>query len=225
MDMKSRWKDIQSRIDQACSRSGRDPRGVTVLAVTKNTDNDGIYEAESLGITEMGENRMQQARQRLRAFPHIRWHFIGPLQTNKVRYCRDFVLIHSLDRWKLAQSLQSRAEKWDKTVHVLIQVNPAGEPQKHGLDIREAPEFIEQVVGQYPLLKVDGLMAMAPFVDDPQEVRPLFREVAKLQNRLQSKGYALPVLSMGMTNDYEVAVEEGATLVRIGSALFREEET
>ncbi len=223
MEIYDRWTHIHNRIRQACIRVDRNPDDVTVLAVTKNADDAAVAAARDLGILHMGENRIQQARRRRQAFPDIHWHFIGTLQTNKVKYCRDFALIHSLDRWRLAEALNRQAERWKTPIAVLVQVNPGGEEQKHGLATDEARRFVHQVAAECPHLTVRGLMSMAPFVEDPETVRPVFRWVKQLQSQLQADGFEVPVLSMGMTNDYEVAVEEGATLVRIGSALFREE--
>lgn len=223
MDISERWNHIQHKVQMACERVGRDPDEVTVLAVTKNASDAMVAAARELGIRDMGENRIQQARQRLADFPEIHWHFIGTLQTNKIKHCRDFVLIHSLDRWRLAEALNDQGERWSKRVPVLVQVNPGGEEQKHGLAADEARRFVLQVVDACPHLEVRGLMAMAPYVEDPEDVRPVFRWVKQLQVQLQKDGLDMPVLSMGMTNDFEVAVEEGSTLVRVGSALFREE--
>lgn len=146
------------------------------------------------------------------------------MQTNKVRFCEPFDLIHSLDRWSLAKALNARAEQWGKLQGVLIQVNVAGEASKSGLDTSEVKSFTQRVLLDCPNLQVRGIMTMAPFVE-AEETRPIFRETKRIYDSLQQElGVCWDTLSMGMTNDFEVAIEEGATLVRIGSALFAKED-
>ena len=223
MDMRARWNLIQQRVAEACRRSNRSSDEVDIVAVSKYATEEQIHEALNLGITAFGENRVQQAKMRMETFPRATWHLIGTLQTNKVRHCGEFALIHSLDRWRLAQALNDLGEKLQHPIRVLVQVNPGGEGQKHGLSLEDAELFVPKVVHECPHLEVKGLMAMAPFYEDPELTRPIFRSVKDLQLHIQQQGIVLPIVSMGMTQDFEVAVEEGATLVRIGSALFREE--
>jgi len=194
MGIRENLASVQARIREAALRSGRAESEIRLLGVTKYASDDEVRELMAAGLLLLGENRMQSARRRVELFPEAEWHFIGSLQTNKVRYCRPFALIHSLDRWPLAEALNARAERWGKRQDVLIQVNVSGEQTKSGLTPEEVPGFAR-------------------------------RETRLLYERLQKElGVQWDTLSMGMTNDFEVAIEEGATLVRIGSALFAKEE-
>ncbi|WP_461359242.1 YggS family pyridoxal phosphate-dependent enzyme [Candidatus Darwinibacter acetoxidans] len=224
MGIRENLASVQARIREAALRSGRAESEIRLLGVTKYASDDEVRELMAAGLLLLGENRMQSARRRVELFPEAEWHFIGSLQTNKVRYCRPFALIHSLDRWPLAEALNARAERWGKRQDVLIQVNVSGEQTKSGLTPEEVPGFARRVLLECPQLQVRGLMTMAPLAP-PEEVRPVFRETRLLYERLQKElGVQWDTLSMGMTNDFEVAIEEGATLVRIGSALFAKEE-
>lgn len=224
MTIKDNLDHVWQRIRQATLRSGRGESAVQLLGVTKYATDEEVQELLAAGLTLFGENRIQNATQRLERFPHANWHFIGSLQTNKVRYCEYFDLIHSLDRWSLAQALNARAEQWGKVQGVLLQVNVAGEESKSGLEPSEVRSFTERVLRECPHFEVRGLMTIAPFIA-PEDTRPVFRETKVLFDRLQKEfGVTWDTLSMGMTNDFEVAIEEGATLVRIGSALFAKED-
>jgi len=203
--------DVRRRIASAAERAGRDPSGVRLVTVTKDVGLDDARAALAAGARDLGENRAQQLAGRAEAIPDAAWHFIGPLQTNKVRYLDRVAMIHSLENVRQAEALSAR----DRAFDVLIQVNVAGEEAKHGV----APAGIDallQAVGAYPALTVRGFMFMAPQVENPEDVRWVFAEGAKLKQR-----YGLEELSMGMTDDFEVAIEEGATIVRIGRAIFR----
>ena len=214
------YKVLLESIDQAARRSGRDPETVKLIAVTKTVGIEEVRWAVDLGITDFGENRVQEAAAKVANVPEVRWHFIGHLQTNKVKDVLPvYTLIHSLDRPSLARALQRCAEKFNLTAEVLVQVNTSGEQSKFGLEPEALPAFLEEV-STHDRIKVRGLMTMAPFVDDPEETRPFFNKLRRLRDENAAGGFELPELSMGMTNDYEVAVEEGATMVRIGSALF-----
>ncbi|NLM68844.1 MAG: YggS family pyridoxal phosphate-dependent enzyme [Firmicutes bacterium] len=224
MNLSQNLEIIRSRIDQACARVNRDPKSVKLIAVTKSVDDATVKQLIELGLNSFGENRVQLAKRRSEAFPQSDWHLIGTLQTNKVKYCRNFSLIHSLDRVKLAEELNKYAVRWDKQVDVLIQVNISNEASKHGLKPNEVIEFAKLVTEEYTSLNICGLMGMAPFVE-PAAVRPYFRALAQLHEQLKREVKEdADILSMGMSNDFEVAIEEGATMVRIGSALFTEEE-
>ncbi|WP_293170192.1 YggS family pyridoxal phosphate-dependent enzyme [Oceanithermus sp.] len=207
--------EVLARIEAAARRAGRDPADVRLVAVTKGHD---LAEIERkvlrYGDFPLGENRVQEARVKIAAWPEREWHFIGPLQRNKVRYLRPFRLVHSVDSLRLAEALAARAEREGYRPRVLLEVNVAREPQKHGLDPSEVDAAVRAVRGLEPL-ELRGLMTMAPVAEDPQEVRWVFRELAQMARHL-----GLPELSMGMSGDFEVAVEEGATLVRVGRALF-----
>ncbi len=213
-------RQVKNNILAAARRAGRDPGKIRLVAVTKTVGVETVRQAAALGLEDFGENRLQEAREKVRLLPQLRWHFIGHLQTNKVRdVLRSFSLIHSLDRYSLAEALQRWGEKLDCRARVLVQVNISGEESKHGLDPQELPDFLE-ALHDLPRIVVLGLMTMAPWVDNPEEVRPVFRRLRELQQKHRRPEMTLPELSMGMTADYTVAVEEGATLVRVGTALF-----
>jgi pyridoxal phosphate enzyme (YggS family) len=208
---------VRSRLE-AARRPSREE--VRLLAVTKNVPAALIGEAITLGVQSFGENRLQEAMPKMALFPQADWHFIGRLQTNKVRdVVGRFSLIHSLDRWELAMALQQQAEKKGVTVKALVQVNVAGEQQKGGLPPEELTDFLA-AAADLPCLQVEGLMTVPPYEDDPDMVRPFFREMFRLFRTCRVPGVCMRILSMGMSNDYLIAVEEGATLVRLGTAIF-----
>jgi hypothetical protein len=213
---------IQQRIHAACERAGRTPASVTVLAVTKGQPPEVVAEAARLGLVFFGENKIQEARAKIPLSPgKLRWHFIGHLQTNK---CRDavelFEMIQSVDSLHLAQEISKRADQAAKTMPILLEVNLAGEASKFGY----RPEKLEAELNQInalPRLEIHGLMTVPPWTANAEHVRPVFRQLRELKERAeQVLGAPLPHLSMGMTGDFEVAIEEGATIVRIGTALF-----
>jgi PLP dependent protein len=215
-----KYRQVMLQIAEAALRSGRDPGAVKLIAVTKTVGIEMVRRAAALGIEDFGENRVQDAADKVAAMPDLRWHFIGHLQSNKVKEVLPaYVLIHSLDRLSLAEALQDQAKKVGRLAEVLIQVNVSGEQSKFGLAPDELPAFLEKI-SVLDQVKVKGLMTMAPFLEDQEETRSYFRQLRLLRDANQKEGLALPELSMGMTNDYVVAVEEGATMVRIGSALF-----
>lgn len=214
------YKALLESIDQAARRSGRDPETVKLIAVTKTVGIEEVRKAAALGITDFGENRVQEAAAKVANVPEVRWHFIGHLQSNKVKdVLPAYTLIHSLDRPSLARALQRCAERINRNVDALIQVNVSGEQSKYGLAPEDLTGFLEKV-STYDRIIVKGLMTMAPFVDNPEDTRIYFRKLRQLRNENAAAGRDLPELSMGMTNDYLVAIEEGATMVRIGTALF-----
>ncbi len=209
---------VQKRLQAASLRAGG--RVVNLVAVTKTVSTPVISEAISLGLNSFGENRVQEAVSKTEVLPQAEWHFIGRLQTNKAReMVGRFYLVHSLDRWKLALALQEAAEKKGEPVNVLVQVNVAGEEQKGGLSPVELHDFLQEVCS-LSHLRVRGLMTMPPFTEDPEEVRPYFKEMYRLFCACSVPGADMKYLSMGMSGDYEVAVEEGSNMVRIGSAIF-----
>lgn len=225
MSIRENLENVQARIKKAAGLSGRSDSDIRLLGVTKYASDEEVRELIRAGLTTLGENRVQNAQTRLASFPEAEWHFIGRLQTNKVRYCQLFSLIHSLDRWNLAEALNDRAEQWGKVQDVLIQVNVSGEDSKTGLSYEDAGAFARRVLQECKNLRVRGLMTMAPLVE-PEDTRQFFRETKQLYDELQNElGVVWDILSMGMTNDFEVAIEEGATLVRIGSALFSKEDS
>ncbi len=220
MSIRENLASVQARILRAAQISGRSEQEIRLLGVTKYASDEAVRELMEAGLTTLGENRVQNARIRMERFPEADWHFIGRLQTNKVRYLEHISLIHSLDRWSLAEALDARAKQWGKIQDVLIQVNVSGEDSKTGLSSHEAAGFAERVLHGCKNLRVRGLMTMAPLIE-PEATRQFFRETKALYDALQGDlDVRWDILSMGMTNDFEVAIEEGATLVRIGSALF-----
>ena len=209
---------VKNRLTQAADRSGQ--RDVRLIAVTKTVPVDVVGQALELGLTTFGENRVQEALPKVAAFPQAQWHFIGKLQTNKVKdVVGQFQLIHSVDRWRLAKAIDKQAAEQNITVHALVQVNVGGEGQKGGVDPAELKDFLIATAG-CKNLKIAGLMTIPPFTEDPEEARPYFREMYRLFTICGKDGFAMKYLSMGMSNDFTVAVEEGANLVRVGSAIF-----
>ena len=207
---------VQERIARAAERAGRSPVEVTIVAVSKSFPAEAVEEAAAAGIAHIGENRVQEAAAKIPSLRHlsVTWHMVGHLQTNKAKTALDlFDMIQSVDSLHLAEALSRRAER---PVPVLLEVNVAGEASKFGLSPQEVLQTAE-AVARLPHLDVCGLMTIAPLVSDPEEVRPVFRELRRLRDAL-----GLAELSMGMTDDFEVAIEEGATLVRIGRAIFGE---
>lgn len=213
---------VQSRIAAACERAGRVPSEVTLLAVSKNHPAETVAEAVRLGLALFGENRVQEAKAKIPLSPgRARWHFIGHLQSNKARDAVAlFESIDSVDSLALAGELQKQAEKQAKTVKMLLEVNVAGESSKFGWNPERLLAELARV-NDFARLELHGLMTVAPYATDAEKVRPVFRRLRELRDRCaDALGAPLPVLSMGMSGDLEVAIEEGATLVRVGTALF-----
>lgn len=223
MTVEDSLRRVRRRIIEAARRAGRDPGEITLVAVSKTVAAPVIKEALALGVKDLGENRVQELIQKQPLLPAgLNWHFIGHLQTNKVKKIIDKVsLIHSLDRWTLAEEISRAARGLSRPVQVLVQVNVAGEETKHGLDPGRTEDFVRQAA-QLPGLEIRGLMTMAPWCADPEEVRPVFRKTMDLARQLKERvpGVKMDCLSMGMTGDFEVAVEEGATILRVGTAIF-----
>ncbi len=224
--LKENYADVENRISEACRRAGRSRDEVTLIAVSKTKPAEMIQEIYDLGQREFGENKVQELTAKYDILPQdIRWHLIGHLQTNKVKYIVDKAcLIHSVDSLKLAETISKEAGKKGVTVPILIEVNVAEEESKFGITTEETVALTEQIAA-LPNLTVKGLMTIAPYVDDPEENRPVFRKLRHLSVDIAEKNINnanMNVLSMGMTNDYEVAIEEGATLVRVGTGIFGE---
>ncbi|MDP2948286.1 MAG: YggS family pyridoxal phosphate-dependent enzyme [Chloroflexota bacterium] len=212
---------VQERVARAAERAGRSPAEVTIVAVSKSFPASAIEEAAAAGIAHIGENRVQEAAAKIPSLRHlpVTWHLVGHLQTNKAKTALDlFDIIHSMDSLRLAEVLSHRAER---ALPVLLEVNVVGEAGKFGFSPQEALQAAE-AVARLPRLEVRGLMTVAPLtrLRRAEEVRPIFRDLRRLRDAL-----GLPELSMGMTDDFEVAIEEGATLVRIGRAIFGERQT
>jgi hypothetical protein len=218
MNIERNIREVERRIAQAAERAGRSPEEITIVAVTKGVAPQAIEAALKAGIRHIGENRVQEAKEKIALLSalelHPTWHMVGHLQTNKAKTAMEiFDIIHSVDSLRLAEALSHRAQN---TLPVLLQVNISGEGTKSGLSTAELPKALEEVA-RLPRLEVKGLMTIAPLMNDPEEVRPIFRRLRELRDSL-----GLEHLSMGMTDDFEVAVEEGATMVRIGRAIFGE---
>ncbi len=214
-------EEVRKRIEAAARRAGRDPAPVKLVAVSKTVDAGRIKEAWDAGQQIFGENYLQEAKAKIETLgPGPAWHFIGHLQSNKAKAAVElFGLIHGVDSLKLARALEKAAAQMGKVQEILIQVNQAGEASKSGVNPEAAAGLLRDIAA-LPHLRVKGLMTMPPFLD-PDEVRPYFRSLNELRDRLEQLDLGtLPELSMGMSGDYEVAVEEGATLVRVGTAIF-----
>jgi pyridoxal phosphate enzyme (YggS family) len=217
-------REIRARIGDAACRSGRDPAEVVLVAVTKTVSPELVRFLPAAGIADAGENRVQAAEPKvLRSVPGLRWHMIGHLQTNKAgRAVELFELVHSVDSARLVRHLARQAAQRGRIAEVLVQVNISAEGQKTGIDPAELERLLS-TAAEEPAIRVRGLMGMGPFTGDPENCRPLFRGLRSLLGRANGDGWypgRMPHLSMGMSNDFEVAVEEGATLVRIGTAIF-----
>ena len=223
MDVRENLLAIRKKISLAAGRTGRSGREVQLVAVTKGVSVARIETALAAGVKILGENRVQELLAKQPLLPAgSEWHFVGHLQTNKVKYVLERVsLIHSLDSWRLAQAISRQAAKAGKEVNVLAQVNVAGEKTKYGLAPGEVIDFLG-AAGALPGLKVRGLMTIAPAADNPEAARPVFRALRLLFERARAlfPAAGIDYLSMGMSNDYLVAVEEGANLIRLGTAIF-----
>jgi pyridoxal phosphate enzyme (YggS family) len=221
-------QQVQAIIEASCKRADRSPSEVQIVAVTKYVSLETTRAAIAAGIRHIGESRTQDAVPKWEKIgpDAATWHFIGHLQTNKVKdMIGRFAYVHSLDRLSLAKELSKRGVQHDVVTRCMVQVNISGEETKHGLNPQEVPDFLD-AVQELPGIEVSGLMTMAPYVEDPEETRWIFRELRLMRDRLREKKWPnapLHHLSMGMSNDYHIAVEEGATFVRLGSTLVGDE--
>ncbi len=215
-------EEVRTTIAAACRQAGRDPKAVRLVAVSKTVDLDHLRAAIAAGQNLFGENYLQEARDKIAVIGRqVSWHLVGHLQTKKAKAAVElFDLIHAVDRSKLAQALDAAATHLNQVQDVLIQVNQAGEDTKSGVAPEAALKLVQEVA-RLPHLRLLGLMTMPPWFTDPEDVRPYFRALRELRDRLRDQtGLPLPELSMGMSGDFAVAVEEGATLVRVGTAIF-----
>lgn len=223
--LKENYDMVAEKVRGACERSGRNPEEVTIIAVSKTKPLEDVVELSRHGVMDFGENKVQELCSKYEAIENpVRWHLIGHLQTNKVKYIVDKVaLIHSVDSLKLAKQISKEAVKKQVTVPVLIQVNVAEEETKFCLESTDEVMELVQETAKLPNISIQGLMTIAPFVDDPEDNRKYFRQLKQLFIDIDKKNFdnvTMKILSMGMTNDYEVAVEEGATMVRVGTGIF-----
>lgn len=221
-ELETRFEGITRRIEAACSRSRRDPDSVRLMAVSKTQQPDAIQEVAALGIDVFGENKVQEARLKIPLCPgRLHWHLVGHLQSNKAREAAQlFEMIHAVDSLRLLEILDRAAADAGKTLPVCLEVNVSGERSKFGMP---PGQLLDALRGADRLFKVKvvGLMTIPPVAEDPGEARPFFRALRELRDQMQDQaGVSLPELSMGMSQDFDVAIEEGATWVRVGTLLF-----
>lgn len=222
--IKENLDSIEERIQKACERAGRLRDEVQLIAVSKTVEADVMNASIDVGVTDLGENRVQEIRRKFDDVKPAKWHLIGHLQTNKVKYIIDKVdLIHSVDSLKLAEEISKRAKSHHRKMSILLQVDMAEEAQKFGMATEEVKDLLNQIL-ELENIHVEGLMFIAPFVDDPEEVRDHFKSMKVLfddiQRSMTHERLHMKHLSMGMTGDFEVAIEEGATLLRIGTGVY-----
>lgn len=222
--IKEQLAEVEQRIQAACDRCGRKRDEVTLVAVSKTKPVEMLQEAYDAGVRIFGENKVQELVDKYETLPKdIKWHMIGHLQTNKVKYIVDKVAcIHSVDSLKLAEVIEREAAKRNCRVNILIEVNVAREESKFGISMEEVFPFVEKV-STFPHICIQGLMTIAPFVENAEENRTIFKNLHKLSVDIMSKNIDnvnASILSMGMTNDYEVAIEEGASMIRVGTGIF-----
>ena len=222
--LEKQLNEVEERISDACRRSGRDRSEVTLIAVSKTKPVCMLQEVYDLGIRTFGENKVQEMCDKYEAMPQdIKWHMIGHLQRNKVKYLiGKTTLIHSVDSVRLAEAIEKEAAKKNCVVDILIEVNVAQEESKFGLSTEEVLPMVEGIA-EFPHIHICGLMTIAPYVENPEENREIFAGLRKLSVDITNKNIDnvnVSILSMGMTNDYEVAIEEGATMVRVGTGIF-----
>lgn len=222
--LKANLDNVNRLIGEACERSGRDASEVTVVAVSKTKPEEAIMELYEAGHRDFGENYIQELRKKHEDLPKdIRWHMIGHLQRNKVKYIADYIyMIHSVDSYALAETIDREAAKHGRVIPILIEVNVGGEESKFGLEPSETEELVEKI-SHLQHVRIEGLMTSAPYVEDPEEDRECFANLRDLSVDIDSKkidNVKVQVLSMGMSNDYIVAVEEGSTMVRVGTSIF-----
>ena len=222
-ELSDRLAAVRHRVDVAAIDCGRDPAVISLISVGKTFPAAVVNEAVNAGATDLGENRVQEAVAKRPEVAKARWHLIGPLQRNKARAALEvFDIVHTVDRFEIADRLQYLlTEHWtERILDVLVEINVAEEPQKAGALPEEARELLEHALG-CDRLAVCGLMAIPPWAEDPEASRPWFRKLRELRDRLQYEvGHSLPELSMGMSHDFEIAIAEGATMVRVGTAIF-----
>ncbi len=219
--IRENYLNVMQRIEKAAQKAGRDPKEVKLVAVSKTVEVERIREAIDAGVSILGENYVQEARKKIEEIGRqVEWHFIGHLQTNKAKYAvRLFDLIHSVDSLSLAEELNRRAQKENQIIKVMIEVNLSGEASKFGTEEEKAFELAKEIY-RLKNLSLVGLMTMPPYFDSPELSRPYFIQLRQLKERLEKEGIPLKELSMGMSNDFEIAIEEGATYVRVGTAIF-----
>jgi len=212
---------VMERIEKAARRAGRDPKEIKLVAVSKTVEAARVKEAIEAGVSILGENYVQEAQKKIEEIGKpVAWHFVGHLQSNKAKYAvRLFDMIHSIDSLTLAQELNRRAEQEGQVVKVMIEVNISGEATKFGTDEEKVLSIIKGILSLNHL-SLEGLMTMPPYFDSPEMSRPYYIKLRDLKEKMAKEGISLKELSMGMSNDFEIAIEEGATYVRVGTAIF-----
>jgi hypothetical protein len=215
-------QSLRDRILKKCTACNRDPKEIKLIAVSKFFGIDAINEANKLGITDFGENKAQELRDKFELIGgKVTWHFIGTLQRNKVKYAvKAADYIHSVDTVQLAEEINKQAQKINKVQNILIEVNTSAEVSKSGIEKEEELFSVANFCKKLSNIKLTGLMTMAPFAKDEKKIRKSFNELRTLKDKLNNQGFDLRELSMGMTDDFEIAIEEGSTMLRIGSAIF-----
>ena len=229
-NLRENLKKVEKNISEAAERSERKREDITLLAVSKNHSLEDLKVLRRAGVKLFGENRVQELQEKdekLKAEGIVQdWHFIGHLQRNKVKYLMrmdNCIMIESIDSLRLAKEVNKRAAKNERVIPVLIEINAAGDENKYGIKAEKAEEFLKKVLN-FDNLDIKGLMTVLPYLDDSEELRPYFKKMKKLFDDLSENVIQLEELSMGMTNDYQIAIEEGSTIVRVGTALFGERE-
>ena len=222
--IKNNLEIINGKIKKAALKANRNPEEIKLVAVTKTATIEQIKEAISAGVKIIGENKVQEAKEKYQILSaDIEWHLVGHLQTNKAKYAVEiFDCTHSVDSIKLAQEINKRSFQFGKIMDVLVEVNVSGEETKYGIKPEEVEPFIKKI-SEFPRIRVRGLMTIVPIVEDKEEVRPYFRKLRELSEKIKSKNIEnvkMDYLSMGMTEDFEIAIEEGANMVRIGRGIF-----
>lgn len=218
---------VKRRIREVCLRCGRNPSDILLVGITKTFGLEKLREATAAGLFDLGESYVQELNEkhRLVADDRVRWHFVGHLQSNKVKYIADYVhLIHSVDNARVAREIQKRGERANRTINVLVEVHTTDEATKSGVNPDQADALVREI-SQFSRVRVQGLMTMGPFSDDPNDSRPSFQQLRGLKQGIEREGIenvSMEHLSMGMSHDFEVGIEEGATIVRIGTAIFGE---
>jgi len=224
--LKNRLEVVKNNIKESCEKSGRNPSDITIVAVSKKHFTKKIKFFQENDIEIFGENRVQELRRKNNKLnSEVMWHFIGHLQRNKVKYITRMdscLMIESLDSNRLAKEINKRADKNDRVMPVLVEVNTSGDEKKYGFKPENTLEFLKKADRKYDNLDIRGLMTIVPYLDNPENTRPYFKKLAELKKMANKDGLNLDELSMGMTNDYQVAIEEGATIIRLGTALFGE---
>ncbi|MCT4508513.1 MAG: YggS family pyridoxal phosphate-dependent enzyme [Tepidibacter sp.] len=223
--IKQNLDEVLGGINNSASKANVNPKDIILIGVTKTVDIPIIEEAIGLGITHVGENKPQELVRKYDVIgDRVKWHLIGSLQTNKVKYIIDKAdMIHSLDRISLCEEINKRAKSINKVMDCLVQVNISKEETKHGLFKEDVIDFIKTVSSKYKNIKINGIMTMAPYVDSPEDVRIYFKDIKKMSKEIEELNLGnvdMKYLSMGMSNDYKIAIEEGANMVRVGTSIF-----